>query len=161
VGYVADAAGVRHASLWSGTANSCVDLNPPGAEQSQASAVDGDQVVGSAKEVNDMGHARLWYREGDTWVCVDLHPPGLNERSAAFAVDGGEQVGIVFDNGPYHAALWRGTADSYVDLHAFLPSNFEWSMAVGISHDAGYTYVVGYGWNGKRQRQEALMWRKR
>ena len=161
MGFVADAAGVRHASLWNGSAETWVDLHPAGAEYSSAEDVDGEQVVGSAKEVNDQGHARLWYREGDTWVCVDLHPHGLNERSAAFAVHGGEQVGIVFDNTPYHAALWRGTADSYVDLHTFLPRDFEWSMAVGISHDAVYTYVVGYGWNSRRQRQEALMWRKR
>jgi len=157
VGYVADAAGVRHASVWSGSAASWVDLNPDGAEQSTAEDVDGDQVVGSAK-VNG-GGACLWNRAGDSWVWVGLHPAGLNEMSAAFAVHAGEQVGVVFNNDPYHAALWRGTADSYVDLHAFLPREFGESLASGIWHDAEYTYVVGYGYNTKRQRQEALMWR--
>jgi hypothetical protein len=158
VGYVADAAGVRHASLWSGSAGSWVDLNPTGAEQSSASDVDGDQVVGNAK-VPGQGGACLWNRVDGSWVPVNLHPSGLN-GSYAFAVDGGQQVGLVVSNDD-RAALWSGSADSYVDLHAFLPRDYAWSLAVGISHDAGYTYVVGYGYNSKRQRQEALMWRKR
>lgn len=156
VGYVADVDGVRHASLWNGSAESCVDLNPAEAEHSSASDVDGDQVVGDAK-----GHAALWNLAGNSWVWVDLHPHGLNESSTAFAVHGGQQVGVVFNNNPYHAALWSSTADSYVDLHTFLPRDFEDSLASGIWHDATYTYVVGYGYNSKRQRQEALMWRKR
>ena len=155
VGYVADADGVRHASVWNGNAESCVDLNPDGAEHSSASDVDGDQIVGSARV--GQGGACLWNRAGDSWVWVGLQPPGVN-GSSAWAVDRGEQVGHVV-NIDWRAALWRGTADSYVDLHAFLPRDFEWSLAAGISHDAGYTCVVGYGYNGKRQRQEALMWR--
>lgn len=158
VGYVADADGVRHASAWSGSAESWVDLNPAEAEHSSASDVDGDLVVGNAR-VNGLGGACLWNGAGGTWVWVNLHPLGLR-GSAAFAVHGNEQVGLVVSNDD-RAALWSGTAGSYVDLHAFLPREFSWSLASGISHDGGYTYVVGYGWNSKRQRQEALMWRKR
>jgi len=161
-GFVVDDAGVLHASLWTDTAGSWVwvDLHPAveGVSLSSAHDVGGDQVVGYAK-VDGYFHAGLWNRTADSWVWVDLHPPGVNESSGVLAVDGGEQVGIVYNNDPYHAALWRGTPDSYVDLHAFLSRDFEDSLASGIWHDAKYTYVVGYGYNTKRQRQEALMWR--
>jgi hypothetical protein len=56
--------------------------------------------------------------------------------------------------------LWSSTAASWVDLHELLPRKFTQSIALGIWHDATYTYVVGYGYNSKRDRQEALMWRR-
>ncbi len=46
-----------------------------------------------------------------------------------------------------------------MDLHAFLPRKFQTSVALGIWHDDTYTYVVGRGYNSKRDRMEALMWR--
>jgi len=148
--------GVIHAGLWTGTAVSWVDLHPAGATLSNATGVGGGQQVGYAK-VGGRFHAGLWNGTAASWV--DLHPPGANESSEALAVDGGQQVGFVFHNDPYRASLWNGTAESCVDLHAFLPKKFESSVASGIWHDATHTYVVGYGYNSKRQRQEALMWR--
>ena len=78
-----------------------------------------------------------------------------NWSSFVYAVHGGQQVGGV----AFNAALWSSTAASWVDLHELLPRKFTQSIALGIWHDATYTYVVGYGYNSKRQRQEALMWR--
>jgi hypothetical protein len=60
------------------------------------------------------------------------------------------------------ASMWNGTAASLVDLHGLLPKNtFQMSFAMGVSHDARYTYIVGWGYNLKTKRDEALMWRRR
>jgi hypothetical protein len=156
VGYAAVDVDVIHASLWNGDAGSWVDLHPAGAILSNATGVSGGQQVGYAK-VSGRFHAGLWEGTADSWV--DLHPAGENTSSEALGVHGGQQVGFVFNNDPYRAALWSGSAASYVDLHAFLPKQFQSSMANGIWHDDTYTYVVGYGYNSRRDRNEALMWR--
>ncbi len=145
------------ASLWSGTAASWVDLHPAGTTESRAREADGGYQVGYARVDVDVIHASLWNGDAGSWV--DLHPAGENTSSEAFGVHGGQQVGVVFNNDPYRAALWSGTAESWVDLHELLPKQFESSMARGIWHDDTYTYVVGHGYNSKRDRNEALMWR--
>ena len=48
-----------HASLWSGTADPWVDLNPAGATGSSARAVQGGQQVGVAS-VAGVSRASLW-----------------------------------------------------------------------------------------------------
>jgi hypothetical protein len=72
-------------------------------------------------------------------------------------VHGGQQVGYV--NALSRASLWSGTAASWVDLHAFLPAEFNHSsIARGIWHDGTSTYVVGKGFNSTTGRDEALLW---
>jgi hypothetical protein len=71
---------------------------------------------------------------------------------------GGQQVGYANIDGADHASLWSGTADSWVDLHAFAPSEFTSSVAEGIWNDGATTFVSGYGWNETNGRNEALMW---
>ncbi|MFO0491049.1 MAG: MYXO-CTERM sorting domain-containing protein, partial [bacterium] len=78
--------------------------------------------------------------------------------SFANAVNDGQQVGYANVGGVERASLWIGTAGSWVDLHAFLPTGFLLSQATGISSDADYTYVTGYGYNALTNRIEALLW---
>ncbi len=155
--------GAPHASLWYGSAGSWVDLNPVDpstglpAGGSWGTGVDDGQQVGYVwfgTPGGSISKASLWTGDASTWV--DLSPPAMsNWSSFVYAVHGGQQVGGV----AFNAALWSSTAASWVDLHELLPRKFTQSVALGIWHDATYTYVVGYGYNSKRDRQEALMWR--
>ncbi len=152
----ASVGGSCRASLWYGSAASWVDLTPVGAWGSYATGVDGEQQVGYiwlGNPSNTTSRASLWSGTAESWV--DLHPAGVGDiSSCAYAVDGGQQVGFV----GFHASLWSGTAESWVDLQEFLPKKFSSSNALGIWHDATYTYVVGFGYNSRRDRDEALMW---
>ncbi|MBE7504367.1 MAG: tandem-95 repeat protein [Verrucomicrobiales bacterium] len=101
-----------NAGIWSGTADSWVDLQPGGASASSANATNGRQQAGSA----DFGalHAGIWSGTADSWV--DLHPVGAR-YSEARATTGSQQAGFAcFDDG-WHAGIWSGTAASWVDLH--------------------------------------------
>jgi hypothetical protein len=144
VGYGAPTGGIglgaaaygNHALLWSGTAESVVDLHPvTGYDATSANGVGGGQQVGWGGGFNSIAnstwtHALLW--TGTAQSVVDLHPSGFN-RTQAQAAMGGQQVGWgVAVDGTTHALLWNGTADSVVDLHAFLPTGFAGSTASGI-----------------------------
>ncbi len=147
--------GLARACLWTGTAESWVDLHPAGATESSAWAVSGDQQVGSAS-VGGVTVASLWRGTATSWV--NLRPPGAG-NSWANDVHGGLQVGSgYFHVSQQRAILWRGTADSWVDLHAFLPPEYSYSYALGISSDGINTYVVGTGHNTITRRNEALLW---
>jgi hypothetical protein len=133
--------GGSHALLWTGSANSVVDLHPARTRAftssfslyaSIAQGVSGDQQVGTGWTVGDLNtsrHALLW--AGTAESVVDLLPVGVWE-SGAVAVANGRQVGWSTVGDLTHAFLWSGTADSAVDLHMFLPSGFRNSRANGI-----------------------------
>ncbi len=109
-----------HATLWSGTPESLVDLHPSWAEGSVASAIWGDEQVGHTwVGTGYTGRAALW--GGSAASHVNLHPAGA-VQSRAGAVAAGQQGGTV--EYPYptggtigHAALWSGTPESFVDLN--------------------------------------------
>jgi hypothetical protein len=158
VGHVVATGGVTSASLWNGSAASWVNLHPAGAgaDISQAFGTDGLQQVGIARIMSTtVVAASLWSGTAGSWV--NLNPAGVT-TGRANAVHGGQQVGRATVGGVSRASLWSGTAASWVDLHAFLPAEFTGSEAYGISHDGGFTYVVGVGFNSATQRGEALMW---
>jgi hypothetical protein len=130
------AVGGNHALLWSGTAESAVDLHPViGYDTTSANAVSGGQQVGWGGVLTSVGnpvwrHALLW--TGSAESLVDLHP-GVLRESEALAVAQGRQVGWgTSTDGLTHALLWNGTAESVVDLHVLLPPGFTWSRANGI-----------------------------
>ena len=123
---------VRRASLWSGTADSWVDLNPAGASFSGAlgiaSGPGGIQQVGYAF-VAGKHHASLWSGSAASWV--DLNPASATE-SHAYAVGGGQQVGkVILVGGCTHASLWSGSAESWVSLNP--PFGTCYSIALGVS----------------------------
>lgn len=121
----------RHAYLWSGTAESAVDLHPPiGFASSNALRISGGQQVGYGSYPG--WHALLWSGTPDS--VVDLNPNGI-DRSEAWGVAGGMQVGYgrgSATGGESHALLWSGTADSVVDLHSYLTADYNYSQAWDI-----------------------------
>jgi hypothetical protein len=148
-----------HALLWSGSADSAVDLHPshlPDINESIGLGTDGRQQVGIGQLTPvHPPHALLW--SGSAESAVDLHPQGFDYRdSYAYAVRSGIQVGVGLRfAGSGEALLWRGTAESVVNLHAFLPDGFAWSKATAID-DAGH--VFGVAFNIAEQQWHAVEW---
>jgi hypothetical protein len=146
-----------YAMLWSGTADSAVNLNPVGSIESQAKAVFGGQQVG----YGFAHHALMW--RGSAASFVDLHPAGY-VMSEASATNGVQQVGFgIVSTGSTvvaisHALVWTGSAASVVDLNQFLPSGFTESAATGI--DAAGN-IVGWASTGLRTNPanlHAVIW---
>lgn len=127
VGYASFDA-TNRAVLWSGTADSWVDLHPSGGGSSVGYAIAADQQAGSVR-----GHAAIWSGSPSSWV--DIHPPGAGNKSVIWATSSGQQVGGVGN----HAATWTGTPNSFVDLH---PTGADQSVAFATtgSQQAGHTY---------------------
>jgi hypothetical protein len=127
-----------HALLWSGSAASIVDLNPPGFSYSQFAATNGSQHVGwgYSPTTGAADQALLW--TGTATSAVNLNPSGFS-NSYALGISGSQQVGHGFGSPTHssdHALLWSGTAASVVDLN---PTNF-------------YSYSsVAYATNGSQQ----------
>jgi len=112
-------AGPSHALLWSGTANSLVDLHPAGWDASYAFATDGMRQVGwrETQTGQPAQFATLWSGSSKGWV--DLHNPTYF-HTYALGIGGEQQVGIgsVESTGAIrHALLWSGSSGSVVDLN--------------------------------------------
>jgi hypothetical protein len=147
------------AVVWSGAADSAVNLNPPDASTSQANGVYGGQQVGYGYVPS---RALLWNGSADTKV--ELHPAGF-ESSVANATNGVQQVGSGFVGDgsagvPHrHALVWSGSAESAVDLNQFLPPGYTDAAANGI--DAAGN-VVGWASRGPSDvpaNVHAIMWK--
>ena len=108
VGYVKPSVGRNRAAMWSGTADSYVDLHPNGALDSVAWGGGDGQQVGSVLSgvLGEGNHATLW--TGSASSRVDLHPAGW-ASSIAVAARGGQQVGRgTFNATTFTAAiLWK------------------------------------------------------
>jgi hypothetical protein len=147
--------------LWSGTAASHVDLEPPGVGFSEASDVSRGQQVGYVRlpppqpggDATDV--ASLWTGSAASWV--NLNPAGASS-SRATGVFNGLQVGFAQTAMGERASLWRGTAASWVNLHAFVPPEFSSSTATDISSDGANLVISGFGFNTINNRIEALIW---
>jgi len=133
----------HHAAIWSGTADSFVDIHPGGYLGSWAWATSGSKQAGVVYTdfLLQEPRAALW--SGSAASFVDLHPAGAS-ASAALGISGNQQAGWMYGgrlSTGTHAALWSGTADSFVDLH---PSGATSSEAWSISgtQQAG---EVGFG----------------
>ena len=128
----------EHATLWSGSADSFVDIHPLGGGRSSAvRAVHGSRQAGYA--ITAGWHAALWL--GDAESIVDLNPVGAVE-STITGLSGTQQAGEVAVEGSHHAAVWSGSADSLVDLH---PAGAEDSTASATSglHQVGRVTFAG------------------
>lgn len=146
-----------NAALWSGTADSWVDLGgwqAFGIGGAQALGVGDGQQVGYVFRGGFL-NASLWTGTAESWV--DLQPEGA-QYSVAFGVHGGQQVGVVgvpeeigSPNAVQRASLWTGTAESWVDL---TPAGGLASDAYGVNdgHQVGDAFVDGHWraslWNG-------------
>lgn len=155
VGVAHIAYGPTHAVMWTGSAESWVDLHPFGYGTSEARAVDGGQQVGYVVP-KGLPRASLWTGTAESWV--DLTPEGFTS-SAANDVHRGVQVGYSNRSDSPRAGLWRGTPESWQDLHLLLPSYYTYSVAYGVwVDDDGRIFVVGTAHNGALRRGEAIMW---
>lgn len=144
-----------HASLWSGTASSWVDLNPVDSTLSLAHATSGSQQAGYAY-INNVGQASVWSGTAASWV--SLHPAGATV-SEAYDTTGTQQVGYAAVGDKWHASLWSGTASSWVDLN---PASAEqsWAGATTGSQQVGWAVVGGVTrsslWSGTAESWEDL-----
>ncbi len=140
-----------HASLWFGTPNTRIDLNPGWAQGSFATAVWGDEQVGYVYGASGPTRAALWH--GSVLTYTDLHPEAATLGSEATAVAAGQQGGWVqYPTGAKHAALWSGSAASFVDLNP--PGAYD-SLVSGMwpGQQVGSAYFPGLGsragyWSG-------------
>ncbi len=137
--------GVAHASLWSGTPTSWVDVSPSGSTSSGIAGFSGGRQVGYADFSSR--HAGMW--SGTKTSFVDLHPAGY-ESSEANGISGNQQVGSAYFTSPggsylSHAGLWSGTAGSFVDLN---PPSCTVSCALGVSGGQQVGSVLMYGTGG-------------
>jgi hypothetical protein len=146
------------AVVWSGSADSAVNLNPPDSSTSQAYGVYGGQQVGYGYVPS---RALLW--TGSAESKVELHPEGY-ESSVANATNGVQQVGSGFVGASTgaahsHALVWSGSAASAVDLNQFLPPGYTDAAATGI--DAAGN-VVGWASRGPSDvpaNVHAVLWK--
>ena len=95
--------------LWPGTADSAVDLLPPGGFAGAVTGMSGDQQVFIGFE-GGVTRATLWRGTADS--AVDLHPLTGFLRTTAEDTNGRQQVG--YGQGPAtggaeHALLWNGS----------------------------------------------------
>jgi hypothetical protein len=146
------------ALLWTGTAASAVNLNPPDSIESQARAVAGGQQVGFGYYPR---RALLW--RGSAESVVDLHPAGYTS-SEANATNGVLQAGTGFigdvdtNTAQSHALVWSDSAASVIDLNQFLPPGFTDAAATGIDASG---IVVGWASKGPSSNPanvHAVMW---
>jgi hypothetical protein len=107
--------GQSHASLWSGTAASWVDLHPAGALESVAIDIDSGTQVGYTTLISGQNVACLWSGTPGSWV--NLNPAGVTDGSYVLGISGAQQVGFAVVGGQYHAGTWSGTAASWLDLN--------------------------------------------
>ncbi|MCH8275732.1 MAG: hypothetical protein IH851_13190 [Armatimonadetes bacterium] len=119
--------GPGHALLWSGSAESFVDLHPEGFDASHALGVSGGRQVGFREvwQPELRNYATMWSGSASGWV--DLHVPSFR-HTRAFGIGGNQQVGAGLNGFWPHALLWRGNAASAVNLN---PSGFSGSEALG------------------------------
>jgi len=154
-----------HAVLWTGTANSAVDLNPTdltGITTSFAYGTDGSQQVGDGNDsgyYNLPGTPLLW--SGTAVSAVDLSPTNLSQilASEAVGVSGSQQVGYgEASSGFYHALLWTGTAASAVDLNTTeFGTPYSEALATNGAQQVGFGYT-GNSDNDAFENQQALLW---
>lgn len=148
--------GMGHALLFSGTADSAVDLHPATFFRTVAWAVSGSQQVGYGS-LTDGGpdHPLLW--TGTAASVLDLLPAGA-EKGHAFAVRNGVQAGSVAAPGAKsHAAIWHGASSSFQDVN---PAGFQSSGIAAISDKdyVGSGLPVGALPVGSVSPSHALRW---
>jgi MYXO-CTERM domain-containing protein len=128
--------------MWSGTAASYVNMNPPGAIGSRIRAAAGT-LQGGAATFNATQGARAGLWSGTAASFVSVHPGGQWGSSQIDGMTETEQVGAValpFPNGHPEAALWHGSAASFVLLDP--PQSGGYSELLGTCGTAQVGYIA-------------------
>jgi hypothetical protein len=100
---------ITHALLWSGSAESVIDLNPSGFDSSTARATNGTQQVGygGGTVTGNNAHALLWSGTPDSYVDLQSSMPASFVTSGASTITGDTVYGYATDTaGNYHAIEW-------------------------------------------------------
>jgi hypothetical protein len=134
VGYGVSPQGDKHACLWlNDDPNQFVDLHPPEADWSEATATDGSWQGGRAA-FPDVGlSAALWKRT--SWSFVDMGP-GEHRDGWIHGMAPGTQVGEYVNLSKW-AVLWHDSPESWIDMS---PS---WSGAAALFATTGDLHI---GW---------------
>ena len=152
------------ASLWRGTAASWVSLHPAGWDGSDVYSVSEGQQAGSVYRQELDGsysnHACVWSSTAASFI--DINPAAITNRSEASGIHRGRICGRIRLQGNLnHAVYWSSpSADAFVDLHSFLPSDYERSQAHGIWTDGqSIIRIVGEAQRGEPNYETvAVMW---
>jgi len=133
-----------HASLWRGTPESRVDLNPSGSAISEARAVGGDRQFGLIYpgSTDNPSRAAMW--SGTAASYVDMAPPG-SSWSGIYAAQGNQQGGYASFSGfhsPAWAGIWTGTAASFVSLHPGTQYTDSWVAGMAEGEQVGMVAVA-------------------
>jgi hypothetical protein len=146
-----------HASLWQGTPESRVDLNPAGSALSYARAIAGTRQFGFVYPGSTTAPARAAMWSGTAASYLDLNPPGAvtSYIIAAYGEQQGGNASFVSQGGPFRAGLWSGTAGSFVSLHpgSQFTDSFVGGMAEGEQVGAVATPGTHHAalWHGTAQ----------
>ncbi len=129
-----------HATIWSGTAASPIDLHPDGGVGATASglnAINGTQQAGYAT-IGGTNHAGIWAGTKESFV--DLHPDDPNVTySIVQATSGTQQAGNIMTGGVSHGGIWAGGKASFLDLNP----DSSGATASGLNATTG-TQQAGY-----------------
>jgi hypothetical protein len=159
VGYGEDTHFNLHALAWSGSASSFVDIHPTSNAfyDSRAVTISGNSAGGYGTSLTYYQHAILWTALNGA-SAIDVNPAAYAFTQIT-AMNGSSEVGyggLLNDiSGNTHALLWNSTGTGYVDLNAYLPSNYVSAAAEGID-SAGN--IVGFARDSITGNVHAVEW---
>ncbi len=133
-----------HALMWSGTANSLVDIHPDAFENSQIlMAGDGHEVGFARPSGTNESHAIEWNSDGSY---TELNRAGYT-YTAAYSISGDQVVGQGELNGSRRALLWNTASSAPVDL---TPISSADCAAYGVENgvQVGYSTNHAMRWTG-------------
>lgn len=118
----------EYATLWTGTPESAVNLNPTGAIASVASDTDGTYQVGSTQFLAGQDStAAMWHGTAASYINM---APVNSSRSFISAMNNGIEIGGATISGTDYSGYWTGPNPNSWQA---LPSPINGSQAIGIS----------------------------
>ena len=150
---------------WSGTPDSFVDLTPDGYVGGEVYALSGDGAIQAGYVDNPAFDQLAGYWNGSASSFVLLDPPTWDFSNVnAASADGQVFVGYGYDNditqAEIHGLYWTAAGGSagFVDLHQYLPAEFSDSVAYGVTHFNGISYITGEAFRPDGS-EVAVLWR--
>jgi hypothetical protein len=128
VGYarVSEAPLIDHGAIWSGTAQSFIDLNPAGVTSSTLLATCGTAQVGSAD-----GNAGIWFGSAESFLSLaQFLPPGQYINSAATCII--ERDGLLYVGGYAQSPTGGVHSEAFVWIGVPAPGPAAILLAMGI-----------------------------
>lgn len=131
------------ATIWRGSASDRTDLSPTTNANSVAIDIDESTQVGYAQIPSQNGSHPFpvaWNGTAESMITLLPDLPS-NASGAAVAID----EGVIVGNVGSQAGLWlRPDAGSFINLHHFLPNNYEYSFATDVEVNGNLILISGY-----------------